>query len=110
MGCSGGGKSSLINALTRIIEPKNGKILIDNVDIQDLNLNFLRDKITILPQEYFLIESTLKDNIDPLNKNSDEDVLKIINDLKILKNLDNDKKLNFEIKENGNNLSTGEKN
>jgi ABC-type multidrug transport system fused ATPase/permease subunit len=109
MGCSGGGKSSLINALTRIIEPKNGKILIDNVDIQDLNLNFLRDKITILPQEYFLIESTLKDNIDPLNKNSDEDVLKIINDLKILKNLDNDKKLNFEIKENGNNLSTGEK-
>jgi ABC-type multidrug transport system fused ATPase/permease subunit len=109
IGRSGSGKSSLINALSRIIEPKSGKILINNYDIKNINLNFLRKKISILPQESFIIETNLRDNIDPLNENSDENVLKIINDLSLLKNLEKEKKLNFEIKENGNNLSTGEK-
>ena len=109
VGRSGSGKSSLINALARIIEAKSGKILINEIDIKNINLNFLRRKISILPQESFLIETNLKDNIDPLNENSDEDVLKIINDLCLLKNVEQNKKLNFEIKENGNNLSTGEK-
>ena len=109
VGCSGSGKSTLINALARIIEPKNGKILINNIDIQDINLNILREKISILPQETFLIETNLRDNIDPLNRNTDNDIMKLINNLSILKNLENEKKLNFEIKENGNNLSTGEK-
>jgi ATP-binding cassette subfamily C (CFTR/MRP) protein 1 len=109
VGSSGSGKSTLINAIARIIEPKSGKILINNIDIQNINLNILREKISILPQETFLIETNLRDNIDPLNKNSDNDIKNLINNLSILKNLEDDEKLNFEIKENGNNLSTGEK-
>ena len=109
VGRSGSGKSSLINALSRIIEPKKGKILINGLDIKNINLNTLRQKISILPQESFLIETNLRDNIDPLLMNNDEDILKIVEDLSILKNLEKNKKLNFEIKENGNNLSTGEK-
>ena len=109
VGRSGSGKSSLINALARIIEAKSGKILINNFDIKNVNLNFLRKKISILPQECFLIETNLKDNIDPLNISNDEEILKIINDLSLLKNISKEKKLNFEITENGNNLSTGEK-
>ena len=109
VGRSGSGKSSLINALSRIIEPKKGKILINGLDIKNINLNTLRQKISILPQESFLIETNLRDNIDPLLMNNDEDILKIVEDLSILKNLETNKKLNFEIKENGNNLSTGEK-
>ena len=109
VGKTGSGKSSLINALSRIIEPKSGNIIIDDVDIQNITLKILREKISILPQESFLIESNLRDNIDPLNKYADEDILKIIEDLRLFKNLDNQNKLNFEIKENGKNLSTGEK-
>ena len=109
IGRSGSGKSSLINALSKIIEPKKGKILINGLDIKNINLNTLRQKISILPQESFLIETNLRDNIDPLLMNNDEDILKIVEDLSILKNLDKNKKLSFEIKENGNNLSTGEK-
>ena len=109
VGKTGSGKSSLINALARIIEPKKGNIFIDDVDIQNISLKILREKISILPQEPFIIESTLRDNIDPLNKYSDEDILKIIEDLSLFNNLETEKKLNLEIKENGNNLSTGEK-
>ena len=44
-----------------------------------------------------------------MNKYLDKDILKIVNDLCLFKNLNNQEKLNFEIKENGKNLSTGEK-
>ena len=109
VGRTGSGKSSLINSLARIIEPKRGKILIDDIDIQKKNLKLLREKISILPQEVFLIESTLRDNIDPLSKYSNDDILKIIKDLHLFKNLEDRDKLKFEIKENGKNISTGEK-
>jgi len=57
-----------------------------------------------------LIESNLRDNIDPLNIYTDKEILNIINDLWLFKNItDENKKLNFEIKENGKNLSSDEK-
>ena len=109
VGRTGSGKSSLINALARIIEPKSGHIIINDTNIENIKLQILREKISILPQELFLIESNLRDNIDPLNKYSDEKILEIVKDLCLFPNLNDEEKLNFEIKENGKNLSTGEK-
>ena len=56
-----------------------------------------------------LIESNLRDNIDPLNIYTYKEILNIINDLCLFKNITDENKLNFEIKENGKNLSSGEK-
>ena len=85
-----------------------GKILIDGEDIKNINLEYLRDKLSIVPQDPFLIESTLRDNIDPLNIYSDEEILEIMDNLGIFKKTGKEK-LNIKIKENGKNLSLGEK-
>ena len=75
----------MILSLCRIIEPKLGKILIDDEDIKNVNLEYLRDKLSIVPQDPFLIESTVRDNIDPLNKYTDEEILEVMDDFGIFK-------------------------
>ena len=109
VGRTGSGKSSMVLALSRILEPKKGKIDIDEYDLQNIDLDFLRQSLSIVPQETFIIEGTLRDNIDPLNKYKDEDIIKILNDFSLFKNLNDKEKLNLVIKEAGKNLSNGQK-
>lgn len=68
VGRTGSGKSTLCLSLFRILEAEKGTIYIDNVDISKLGLDFLREKLTIIPQEPTLIEGTLKENVDPIYK------------------------------------------
>ena len=107
VGRTGSGKSSFLLSLSRIMEPKKGKILIDDKDIENVDLEFLREKLSVVPQEPFIIESSLRDNIDPLKKYSDEEILNVLNNFGLFQGIKN--VLKMEIKENGKNLSTGEK-
>ena len=108
VGRTGSGKSSIVLSLSRIIEAKKGKITIDDEDIKNIQLEYLRDKLSIVAQDPFLIESTVRDNIDPLNKYTDEEILNIMDDFGLFTKLGKEK-LNLKIKENGKNLSLGEK-
>ena len=109
LGRTGSGKSSIVLAIARIIEPKNGIITIDGIDTQKINLDFLREHLSIVPQDPFIFEGTLRDNIDPLRKYTDEKILKILEDFCLFKELKEKEKLNYEILENGKNLSPGQK-
>ena len=109
VGRTGSGKSSMVLALSRILEPKTGQINIDDIDIQNIDLDYLRQSISIVPQESFIIEGNLRDNIDPLNKYSDMEIINIINDFCLFKDIENNEKLNIEIKEGGKNISNGQK-
>ena len=110
VGRTGSGKSSIVLSLSRIIEGYQGKIEIDGIDISELNLDDLRQSITIVPQDSFLIEGTLRENLDPMNIYSDSEIIKYLDEFSLFKQIeDNNKRLNIEITENGSNLSIGEK-
>ena len=63
------------------MESLDDKILIDDVDISQIVLNLLRQKITLIPQESCLFAGNLKYNFDPLNKYTDEEILEVIQKL-----------------------------
>jgi len=63
VGPTGSGKSTLVNLLPAFYEPSSGKITIDGVDISEVVLEDLRDKISIVSQEPFLFNGTIKENI-----------------------------------------------
>ncbi|TVY84949.1 ABC transporter FUM19 [Lachnellula suecica] len=70
-GRSGSGKSSLLAALFRMIEPVHGSIIVDGIDISSIPRNDVRLRLNALPQEPFLLPGTIRDNIDPLGENPD---------------------------------------
>ncbi|KAK8698726.1 hypothetical protein V6N13_114835 [Hibiscus sabdariffa] len=63
VGSSGCGKSTVISLVERFYDPSEGEILIDNHNIKDLDLKFLRKNIGAVSQEPSLFAGTIKDNI-----------------------------------------------
>ncbi|MDD5513231.1 MAG: ABC transporter ATP-binding protein [Candidatus Omnitrophica bacterium] len=63
VGPSGAGKSTLLDLLPRFYDPKNGRILIDGVDIREASLRSLRQLIGIVTQETILFNDTIRANI-----------------------------------------------
>ncbi len=69
VGKSGQGKSTLFNLITRIFDPKEGEILLDNINIKDLSEESLRKNISIIRQEPFIFNKTIKENFELVDKN-----------------------------------------
>jgi len=103
VGRTGSGKSTICISISRIVELLEGKILIDGIDISKLNLNYLRSRITVIPQDPILFKVTLKYNLDPGNTFKPDYLLDIFKQTELKYDLD------MEIAENGSNLSSGEK-
>jgi ATP-binding cassette subfamily B protein len=62
-GPSGSGKSTLINVIAGLIELSNGKILINDIDLNLYNINLLRKNITFIHQDSSLLNRSIKDNL-----------------------------------------------
>ncbi|BAT03859.1 Os08g0153000 [Oryza sativa Japonica Group] len=63
VGPSGAGKSSVLALLLRFYDPQRGRVLIDNKNIKDYNLRWLRKQIGLVQQEPILFNSSIRDNI-----------------------------------------------
>ena len=76
VGRTGSGKSSLMNALLRIveIEPDGGKILIDGIDTSTLGTSVLRSGLSIIPQEAVLFANSIRYNVDPFHEKTDDEI------------------------------------
>lgn len=68
VGKSGQGKSTLFNLMTRIFDPISGEILLDGVNIQKLSEEELRKSISIIRQEPFIFNRTIKENFELVDK------------------------------------------
>ncbi|WP_320785037.1 ABC transporter ATP-binding protein [Streptomyces sp. CRN 30] len=62
-GPSGAGKSTLAKLLTRFYDPTAGTVRLDGVELTDVPLEFLRTRVTLLPQETLIIDGTIRENI-----------------------------------------------
>ncbi|XP_054155700.1 ATP-binding cassette sub-family C member 2-like [Oppia nitens] len=110
VGRTGAGKSSLTLALFRLIEPAMGRIVIDDIDISQLGLHDLRSRLTIIPQEPVLFSGTIRSNLDPFDKFSDDDLWSVLEQSHLKEFvLSTDAGLDHPVTESGDNMSVGQR-
>ncbi|XLT26519.1 hypothetical protein HN873_057811 [Arachis hypogaea] len=74
VGRTGSGKSTLIQTLFRIVEPAAGRVMIDGINISSVGLHDLRSRLGIIPQDPTMFEGTVRNNLDPLEEYTDEQI------------------------------------
>ena len=114
IGSTGSGKSTLINLIPRFYDVTEGKILLDGVNIKDMKLSYLYDKIGYISQKAVLFKGDIKGNVGfgkVNNKKVSED--KINESLKISQAYDfvskMEKGIESDVSQSGTNLSGGQK-
>jgi len=117
VGRTGAGKSTLLQALLRVCEIRGGSIKIDGRDISSVDLETLRIKLALVPQDSTLFLGTLRQNLDPLGMRTDAELISVLQRACLLPKEQSSNpspaelrfSLDSEIGDEGSNFSAGEK-
>jgi len=111
IGHTGSGKSTLANLISRMMNVYEGKILIDDINIKDINIQCLRDQIGSVPQDVFLFSDTISNNINFGSKNYNFDLIyNAAENANLISQINNfPKKFETKVGERGVTLSGGQK-
>ena len=109
-GRTGSGKSTMLVTLFRIEKCEQGRIEIDGIDIATVPLTTLRSRLCIIPQDPVMFSDTLRRNVDPFDKYSDQEILEALDQVQLKDMLHNmPAGLSTMITEGGENLSVGQR-
>ena len=111
LGATGSGKTTLVDAVTRMLDVSGGTVLVDGVDVRNHTLDGLRSKIGVVPQRPVLFKGTLRDNMKWGKKDaSDEEIYDALNMAQAREFVnDKDQGLMLHIDQGGRNLSGGQR-
>ncbi|CAI9771956.1 unnamed protein product [Fraxinus pennsylvanica] len=109
VGRTGSGKTTLISALFRLVEPAGGKIVVDGIDISTIGLHDLRSHFGIIPQDPTLFNGTVRYNLDPLSQHTDQEIWEVLSKCQLKEVIEEkDEGLDSLVAEDGANWSVGQ--
>jgi len=111
VGETGSGKTTFAKLLTRLMDPADGRVLVDDVDLRELSFSSLRARIVMVPQDGFLFEGTIADNVRFGRPGATEaDVELALTELGLIDWLDGlPHRLSTDVGQRGEQLSAGER-
>lgn len=108
IGKNGSGKSTIINLLTRVYDPVNGYVLLDKKDISKISLYKYRNMVSVVSQQIYLFNDTIRNNIC-LYQNVGDEVIRVACNESGLEDFLNEVSLDYVVGQNGAMLSGGQK-
>ncbi|KAL9237381.1 hypothetical protein vseg_011935 [Gypsophila vaccaria] len=110
VGRTGSGKTTLIGALFRLVEPAGGKIVVDGIDICSIGLHDLRSRFGIIPQDPTLFNGTVRFNLDPLCQHNDGELWEVLGKCQLKEAVqEKEQGLDSKVVEDGSNWSMGQR-
>ncbi|NPA50078.1 MAG: ABC transporter ATP-binding protein [Epsilonproteobacteria bacterium] len=110
VGDSGGGKSSFISLLLRFYDPSYGRILFDKIDIKELKIEDLREKIAYIPQNIHIFNDTIAKNIAYGKEVDRKKLFRVLKEANLIEFVNSLKdKEETILNEGGSNLSGGQR-
>ncbi|XP_072990154.1 ABC transporter C family member 10 isoform X1 [Typha latifolia] len=110
VGRTGSGKTTLIGALFRLVEPAEGRIIIDGIDIAALGLHDLRSRFGIIPQDPTLFHGSVRYNLDPLGQYKDQQIWEVLDKCQLREAVqEKEQGLDSLVAEDGSNWSMGQR-
>ena len=111
VGATGAGKSSIINLLTRLYNINKGQIFIDNIDLAEYDLDFVRSHIGVVLQDVFLFSDTIYNNItlgnNDITREQVWEAAEMIGAKEFIERMPNG--LDYNVQERGSGLSVGQR-